>query len=160
MYFKHVPVLALSAALATVAICSAAVRLQSSETADTTSHNIQVTMKPGDTFMIPIPATRYAGAPLEIAIADPTVAPAVVGGNCWMMHQLVSFANGAVSWVAQTAAGVRSSEARGRVKRVLSTFCASSRRAAEANCRPFRLAQAKAYNSQFQRLPTSSRRRS
>src|ERR1700727_1493261 len=100
MYVKHVPALALAAALATVAIGSAAVRLQMSEGADTPSHNIQVRLKPGDTFVIPIPPTRYAGAPLEIAISDPSVARTAVrdGNLTWMMNKVVSFANGDVSW--------------------------------------------------------------
>lgn len=100
MYFKQVPLLVFAAVFATAAITSAAVRFESSD-GRVGSHDIQIKIKPGKTYMIPLPATKYPGAPFGITIADPGFDPGDNGRGSWMMHVLVSDANGAISWIEQ-----------------------------------------------------------
>jgi hypothetical protein len=93
MAVRHLPTLLLAAALIIDGAFSAAARTGSPRNDLEEQHHIQVTLKSGQSFLIPLPVTAYPGAPVQVNIADPSFASRF----SWLMRNTISYAHGAIS---------------------------------------------------------------
>jgi hypothetical protein len=110
MQMKHLSIVALAVALTTMAASSAAVVTNPAKEDMIGAHDIRVTLQPGASYIVPLPATAYPGAPFTVTVVDPglNVGPIY---DSWIMKLTLSYFNGAVSWnglnngINTTAAG-------------------------------------------------------
>ena len=91
--------LILAGILATVGAASAAARFGAPVERIFGHGDIQVTLKPGQSYLVALPKTAYPGAPFGVTIADPSFNNQGAE-NAWIMNQVVSEAGGYLSWVA------------------------------------------------------------
>jgi hypothetical protein len=61
---------------------------------------VQVTLKPGESYNITFPKTEYPGAPFDVEIADPGNIFYNCCANSWLMRATVSTLAGSISWLS------------------------------------------------------------